>query len=81
MEKCFLNDLTNKYYFKSQFYEFNAVGTQSLPIIYQSGYLTIKTYDPENEVYTLDFPNEEVERGFVSLVAISSRKRLCKGIR
>lgn len=64
-----LNDLTNKYYFKSQFYEFNAVGTQSLPIIYQSGYLTIKTYDPENEVYTLDFPNEEVERGFVSLVA------------
>lgn len=64
-----LNDLTDKLYYKSQFYEFNAVGSHSLPIIYQSGYLTIKTFDSENEVYTLDFPNEEVERGFLTLVA------------
>ena len=28
-----------------------------VPIIYQSGYLTIKGYDPAKDFYTLDFPN------------------------
>ena len=36
-----------------------------LPIIYQSGYLTIKDYDEEFMEYHLGFPNEEVERGFI----------------
>ncbi len=36
-----------------------------LPVIYQSGYLTIKNYDEEFREYQLGFPNEEVERGFV----------------
>jgi hypothetical protein len=35
-----------------------------LPVLYQSGYLTIKEYDPELEVYTLGFPNREVRTGF-----------------
>ena len=32
-----------------------------LPVIYQSGYLTIIGYDPEFESYTLGFLNKEVE--------------------
>ncbi|MBP3518168.1 MAG: ATP-binding protein [Parabacteroides sp.] len=36
-----------------------------IPVIYQSGYLTIKGYDPEFKIYTLGFPNQEVEEGFV----------------
>lgn len=36
-----------------------------LPIIYQSGYLTIKGYEPEFGLYKLGFPNREVEEGFV----------------
>ena len=36
-----------------------------LPIIYQSGYLTIKDYDEEFMEYHLGFPSEEVERGFI----------------
>ena len=36
-----------------------------LPVIYQSGYLTIKDYDEEFGVYTLGFPNKEVEEGFI----------------
>mgnify|MGYP000693577103 CR=1 FL=1 len=36
-----------------------------IPVIYQSGYLTIKDYDPEFGLYTLDYPNREVEEGFV----------------
>lgn len=35
-----------------------------LPILYQSGYLTIKDYDKEFGDYTLGFPNSEVRRGF-----------------
>ena len=36
-----------------------------LPILYQSGYLTIKGYDPDSRLYTLDFPNTEVKVGFL----------------
>ena len=35
-----------------------------LPILYQSGYLTIKSYDREMDAYTLGFPNHEVRTGF-----------------
>jgi hypothetical protein len=39
--------------------------TNPIPVIYQSGYLTIKDFDPEFEQYTLGFPNREVEDGFL----------------
>lgn len=39
--------------------------TAPIPVIYQSGYLTIKGYDPEFAIYRLGFPNREVEEGFV----------------
>ena len=35
-----------------------------LPILYQSGYITIKSYDRELDTYTLGFPNSEVRKGF-----------------
>ena len=38
----------------------------ALPLLYQSGYLTIKGYDPDSGVYTLDFPNQEVRVGYAS---------------
>ncbi len=37
----------------------------ALPLLYQSGYLTIKDYDPLTYAYTLDFPNQEVRTGFI----------------
>ena len=39
--------------------------TNPIPVIYQSGYLTIKGYDEEFGIYRLGFPNREVEEGFV----------------
>ena len=36
-----------------------------LPLLYQSGYLTIKGYDEEFKTYRLGFPNREVEEGFI----------------
>ena len=35
-----------------------------LPVLYQSGYLTIKDYEREGNTYTLGLPNAEVRRGF-----------------
>ena len=39
-----------------------------IPIIYQSGYLTIKGYDERFKKYRLGFPNKEVEEGFLNLL-------------
>ena len=36
-----------------------------IPVIYQSGYLTIKGYDPDFGLYHLGFPNKEVKQGFL----------------
>ena len=35
-----------------------------LPVLYQSGYLTIKEYRPSRDQYVLGFPNAEVRKGF-----------------
>ena len=43
----------------------DAASKNPVPVIYQSGYLTIKDYDPEFGIYRLGFPNREVEEGFV----------------
>ena len=37
----------------------------ALPLLYQSGYLTIKGYDRESETYTLAIPNQEVKIGYI----------------
>ena len=42
----------------------DAIDTNPTPLLYQSGYLTIKGYDPEFGTYRLGFPNQEVEHGF-----------------
>ena len=39
--------------------------TDPLPVLYQSGYLTIKGYDPSFQLYTLAYPNKEVRKGFL----------------
>ncbi len=36
----------------------------SLPMLYQTGYLTIKSYDERMQLYTLGYPNREVKIGF-----------------
>ncbi|MBR1485584.1 MAG: AAA family ATPase [Prevotella sp.] len=38
--------------------------TTALPLLYQSGYLTIKGYDRESMLYTLAIPNQEVRIGY-----------------
>jgi hypothetical protein len=53
----------------SSFSEYRADPTNPIPMIYQSGYLTIKGYDPMGQLYTLGFPNDEVRYGFLEFLA------------
>ena len=39
-----------------------------LPLFYQSGYLTIKGYNPRSGMYTLGYPNEEVKVGLMRIL-------------
>ena len=64
-----LDELTGKYYDPAEFVDYKATVEKPLPMIYQSGYLTIKDYDPDFGTFLLDFPNDEVKKGFVVLVA------------
>ena len=41
---------------------------QPIPVIFQSGYLTIKSYDKRFRLYRLGFPNKEVEEGFINFL-------------
>ena len=60
-----LNEMANEQTSEDVLNSIDAASTNPIPVIYQSGYLTIKDYDPEFELYTLGFPNEEVEKGFI----------------
>lgn len=39
--------------------------TEITPLLYQSGYITIKGYDPQMQMYSLDIPNNEVRLGLM----------------
>ena len=49
-------------------YFYRAEASNPLPMIYQSGYLTIKDYDKGLRLYTLGFPNDEVRYGFLNFL-------------
>lgn len=53
----------------ADFIDYKADAERPLPMIYQSGYLTIKAYDPLTGTFMLDLPNNEVKRGFATAIA------------
>ena len=59
-----LPDLTQEQVTGDFLNSIDSMSTNPIPLIYQSGYLTIKDYDTEFRFYTLGFPNKEVEEGF-----------------
>jgi len=52
----------------SAFANYQADADRPLPVIYQSGYLTIQGYDPELRFYKLGYPNDEVRYGFLNFL-------------
>ena len=69
-----LNELTGKFYPTSSFVDYRADVEAPLPMIYQSGYFTIKDWDMDTDSYLLDFPNDEVRHGFLALLAANYLK-------
>ena len=49
--------------------------TDITPLLYQSGYLTIKDYSPFSELYLLDIPNKEVRIGLMKSLLANYVKR------
>lgn len=71
LSRCNQNimELVGRNYEAKEFIDYKASEEQPLPMIFQSGYLTIKGYNEKRNSYLLDYPNEEVRSGFISLLA------------
>lgn len=69
-----INELTGKYYRPEEFVDYKADVERPLPMIFQSGYLTIKNYNFQFNTFLLDFPNNEVKNGFLTMLATSYLK-------
>ena len=69
-----INELAGRFYDPAMFVDYKADVERPLPMIYQSGYLTIKEYDRTTGSFLLDFPNNEVRKGFLSLLAANYLK-------
>ena len=75
-----LNDLTQEEVTADLLGSLDSIDTNPIPLLYQSGYLTIKDYDPEFGTYLLGFPNQEVGRGFTRfLIPYYSRLKANQG--
>ncbi len=61
-----LNDLQKEQQTSDMLNSIDSMSKDPIPVIYQSGYLTIKDYNEEFGWYSLGFPNKEVENGFIS---------------
>ncbi len=60
-----LEDMTEENLTADTLNSIDIMDENPLPLLYQSGYLTIKSYDPEFRTFQLGFPNREVRDGFV----------------
>ena len=63
-----LEMLTREELFEDMLNSIDVMDDNPLPLLYQSGYLTIKGYDETFKTYRLGFPNREVEEGFVKFL-------------
>ena len=63
--KTDVTELDNVFAFSSSFDRPTEKMSDALPLLYQSGYLTIKGYDPLSKGYYLGIPNKEVRAGLM----------------
>ena len=65
-----LDRLTTEEVTASEMDAIDSMFTNPIPLFFQSGYLTIKDYNSQFEMYRLGFPNREVEQGFTQFMAV-----------
>lgn len=61
---AYLPDILNSEVDTTQLSDIDSYSTSSISLLFQTGYLTIKKYDPEYDSYLLGMPNREVANGF-----------------
>ena len=64
-----MQKILSRAYAKKYFVDYKADKEEPLPMLYQSGYVTIKGFDMKRNEFTLDYPNDEVRNGFVDILA------------
>lgn len=64
-----MKELLSQEYRPEYFMNYKADKADPLAMVYQSGYLTIKSVNLQRQRYRLDFPNAEVKEGFIDLLA------------
>ncbi len=68
-QKKYLYNFENQRITPSQLSAYSLENLQILPLMFQTGYLTIKNFDEEGNIYTLDYPNLEVRRSYLESLA------------
>jgi hypothetical protein len=63
-----LGNLTNIEVTQEDLDSIHRADINPIPVLFQSGYLTIKEYNEEFGIYVLDYPNEEVRQGFIKFL-------------
>ena len=63
-----IEELSNYIASEDQLNSIHVDDIDPIPVLYQSGYLTITEYDNRFALYTLDYPNEEVKSGFINFL-------------
>lgn len=63
-----LSDLEKEELTADELNSIDSAPTNPIPVMYKSGYLTIKGYDSRFGLYKLGYPNKEVEEGFVKFL-------------
>lgn len=63
-----IEELSNYVASEDQLNSIHVDDIDPIPVLYQSGYLTITEYDSRFALYTLDYPNEEVKSGFINFL-------------
>ena len=72
-------DLEGNIEMSSRVFEEYRINNENLaPLLFQAGYLTIKTYDKHYDTYMLGFPNDEVRYAFLDRL-MSVYTSACKG--
>lgn len=61
-----VKDLNGSLVARSDLTDLSIYAKNPIPLFYQTGYLTLMDYDPEDQLFTVGYPNREVEKGIMS---------------
>ena len=67
-EEMDLSDLENEEVDSTRMMTVDLISDDVIPVLFQSGYLTIQNYNPLFRIYSLGYPNREVKEGFLNFL-------------